>query len=281
MGIVRLVGAVDTMREKILTQITRGQELESLPKAAIVEVEKFKDEFFSWNEFTSTLLKNGFDVTGTMTLEPANEFGASDIEIFDIKFGTPKTAEYTKAAISKVIKEKLRVLRSIDQRLEIWAGSGSPTIKQDAGEAIFLVHGRDHESREAVRGFLERCTSRHVIVLDEEAGKGADILGKLLDHAQKASFAVILLTGDDRGCLAGESDLHPRARQNVILELGLFLGLLGRDKLTVLHEENVEIPGDYLGVSYVPLDSNKGWQIGLVRELRAAGINASLDALLG
>ncbi len=281
MGNVRLIGTVDAMREKISKQITRGKELEDLPKGTVTEVEEFKDEFFTWNEFTSTLLKNGFEATGTMTLEPANEFGAPDINIFDIKFGTPKTAEYTKAAIGSVVKEKLRVLHSIDRRLEVWAEVTSSVIKQDAGDAIFLVHGRDHEWRETVRGFLERVTSRRVIVLDEEAGKGADILGKLLEHAQKASFAVILLTGDDRGGLSDEGGLRPRARQNVILELGLFLGLLGREKLTVLHEENVEIPSDYLGVSYVPLDENKGWQIGLVRELRAAGINASLDALLG
>ncbi|MEV0472287.1 TIR domain-containing protein [Streptomyces prunicolor] len=281
MGNVRLIGTVDAMRKKIAKQITRGQELESLPKETVTEIEKFKDEFFNWNEFTSTLLKNCFAATGAMTLEPANEFNAPDINIFDIQFGAAKTAEYTKAAISSVVKEKVRVLRSIDQRLEVWAEAEAPIIKQDAGDAIFLVHGRDHESRETVRGFLERCTSRRVIVLDEEAGKGADILGKLLEHAQKAAFAVILLTGDDCGGLAGESELRPRARQNVILELGLFLGLLGRDKLTVLHEEEVEIPSDYLGVSYVPLDPNKGWQIGLVRELRAAGINASLDSLLG
>lgn len=112
------------------------------------------------------------------------------------------------------------------------------------------------------------------------AGQGADILGKLLEHAQKAAYAVVLLTGDDEGGLMGGGSLQRRARQNVILELGLFLGLLGRNKVAALHEPGVEIPSDYLGVTYVPLDPNKAWRMGLVSELRAAGIEASLDKLL-
>jgi predicted nucleotide-binding protein len=100
-------------------------------------------------------------------------------------------------------------------------------------------------------------------VLDEEPGRGADILGKLLANAQKAAYAVVLLTGDDEGRVIGAPDLQRRARQNVILELGLFIGLLGRDKVIALYEPGVEIPSDHLGVTYVELDPNKAWRIDL------------------
>jgi predicted nucleotide-binding protein len=117
-------------------------------------------------------------------------------------------------------------------------------------------------------------------VLDEKPGGSADILGKLIANAQKAAYAVVLLTGDDEGRIAGSSEWKPRARQNVVLELGLFIGLLGRDKVMALYEPGVEIPSDFLGVTYVELDKNKAWRIGLVSELRNAGIDASLDATL-
>lgn len=42
----------------------------------------------------------------------------------------------------------------------------------------------------------------------------------------------------------------------------------------------VDLHGDFLGVAYVALGDGKGWQIDLARELRSAGISASLDALL-
>lgn len=82
---------------------------------------------------------------------------------------------------------------------------------------------------------------------------------------------MILLTGDDRGGL-GEVDsasYRPRARQNVVLELGYFLGRLGRRHVCVLHEPGVEIPSDYDGVVYVPLDPGGAWQLRLAKEMKA------------
>jgi predicted nucleotide-binding protein len=280
MANVRLIGSIDAMAQKIHTQIEKGKEIQASPKDAPDEIEAFQARFFSWSEYTSTLLDNSFDVKGAMTLSPQSEFSASDIDIFDIKMGAPKTAQYVSAAITSNLSKKLRVLESIRGRLEIWHEAAPPAPLQASGEAIFLVHGHDHESREYVRNFLLRCSSREVIVLDEAPGGGADILGKLLANAQKAAYAVVLLTGDDEGRVAESSDWQPRARQNVILELGLFIGLLGRDRVTALYEPGVEIPSDYLGVTYVELDKHRAWRIGLVGELRNAGIEASLDKTL-
>ncbi len=280
MGNVRLIVSLDMMTKKIGTQLEKGYEIQALPKQMADEVEVFQAKFFSWSEYTSTLLESSFEVKGAMTLSPRNEFGASDIDIFDIKMGNVATAQYVSAAITSNLTKKLRVLESIRARLEIWHETPVPAQLQASGDAIFLVHGHDHESRESVRTFLLRCSSREVIVLDEKPGGGADILGKLLANAQKAAYAVVLLTGDDEGRVAGSSDWQRRARQNVVLELGLFIGLLGRHKVMALYEPGVEIPSDYLGVTYVELDKNKAWRIGLVSELRNAGIDASLDATL-
>jgi len=233
MANVRLIVGVDVMTKKIDAQLEKGNEIQSLPKETVDEIEEFQAKFFSWSEYTSTLLENSFDVKGAMTLSPQNEFGASDIDILDIKMGAPKTAQYVSATITSNLTKKLRVLESIRGRLEIWHEAPLPAQLQVSGDAIFLVHGHDHESRESVRNFLLRCSSRDVIVLDEKPGGGADILGKLLANAQKAAYAVVLLTGDDEGRVAGSSDWRSRARQNVILELGLFIGLLGQGQFKI------------------------------------------------
>ena len=91
------------------------------------------------------------------------------------------------------------------------------------------------------------------------------------DYAD-VEFAVVLLTPDDVGALREKKpELHPRARQNVILELGFFIGRLGRERVCVLKKDVVEAPSDYEGVAYTDLDDGGGWKIELVRELKSAG----------
>ena len=84
-------------------------------------------------------------------------------------------------------------------------------------------------------------------------------------------FAVILLTPDDVGKARDEQDVNSRARQNVILELGYFVGTLGRANVCALARGNVELPSDFAGVVYEPFDDQGKWRLMLGRELHAAG----------
>jgi len=74
--------------------------------------------------------------------------------------------------------------------------------------------------------------------------------------------------------------LKPRPRQNVILELGFFLGKLGRRAVVVLYvpEPNFDMPSDCSGVLYIQY--NSGWKNKLAQELKDYGFNLNLDALL-
>ena len=60
-------------------------------------------------------------------------------------------------------------------------------------------------------------------------------------------------------------------RQNVLLELGYFIGRLGRDRVCALKRGNVEIPSDFAGVVWQAFDDGNGWKQALGRELQAAG----------
>lgn len=73
--------------------------------------------------------------------------------------------------------------------------------------------------------------------------------------------------------------MRPRARQNVVLELGFFAGHLGRSRITVLYEPGVELPSDWLGVLYVPIDDGGGWRYRLLTELRSAGLSYDLNSV--
>lgn len=82
-------------------------------------------------------------------------------------------------------------------------------------------------------------------------------------------FAIVLLTPDDEGCVKGGTPI-PRARQNVLLELGYFIGKLGRARVCTLKVGDPEIPSDWRGVIDEPFDAGGGWKQTLARELEAA-----------
>ena len=115
------------------------------------------------------------------------------------------------------------------------------------------------------------------MILQEQPDEGQTIIEKFEQHA-KCDFAVALFTPDDHAGLAG-GDLRPRARQNVVFELGYFIGKLGRDRVRVLVKEAREIPTDYSGVLYITLDEAEGWKLALGRELRDAGFEIETDRI--
>jgi predicted nucleotide-binding protein len=151
---------------------------------------------------------------------------------------------------------------------------------EPTGHRIFLVHGHDEAVIQTVARFLERL-DQEVIILREQPNSGRTIIEKFEDYAD-VGFAVVILTGDDRGGTkdAKADDQKPRARQNVILELGYFLGRLGRDRVCVLYQEGVEIPSDYSGVLYTPLDKAGAWRLDLAKELKAAGLSVDMNKAL-
>ncbi|HGE71730.1 TPA: nucleotide-binding protein [Candidatus Poribacteria bacterium] len=147
---------------------------------------------------------------------------------------------------------------------------------------IFLVHGHDDAMKQAVARTLEKI-GLEPIILHEKPSEGRTIIEKFTDYSE-VSFAVVLLSPDD---IAYPKDRSPkdamlRARQNVIFELGFFIGKLGRNRVLVLYqeEENFEMPSDYSGVLYTPYDSSGRWQFDLIKELKACGYDVDANKLL-
>ena len=99
------------------------------------------------------------------------------------------------------------------------------------------------------------------------------------------SYAIVLLSADDLGRNKNDADdqLRLRARQNVIFELGYFIGKLGRDRVISLFEDKAsfEIPSDYSGIVYIPYSTNsQDWKLKLSHELAQAGYKIDLNKLL-
>jgi predicted nucleotide-binding protein len=150
---------------------------------------------------------------------------------------------------------------------------------------IFVVHGRDDVARLEVVNFLKTVRLLPV-VLREQPGSGRTIIEKFEDYSN-VSYAVVIMTPDDVGGLQGEKSsrvkLKSRARQNVILELGFFLGALGGDRVAVLSKqskEEIEVPSDYNGVQYHLMDPAGNWRFDLAREMEAVDIRVDLNKIV-
>jgi predicted nucleotide-binding protein len=140
---------------------------------------------------------------------------------------------------------------------------------------IFLVHGHDEGMKHSVARFI-KDVGLVPIILSEQPNKGATIIEKF---ERNSDVAVVLLSGDDVGGKTA-SDLKGRARQNVIMELGYFMGRLSRSRVCALKKDEVEIPSDILGVAWVAFDVNDGWKIALASELKAAGYTIDLNKVV-
>jgi predicted nucleotide-binding protein len=152
------------------------------------------------------------------------------------------------------------------------AQSNTPTGK------IFIVHGHDNEVKESVARFLEK-NGLVPVILHEQPNLGKTIIEKFETHSD-VGFAIVLLTADDRGALVNGSELSPRARQNVVFEMGYFIGKIGRSRVAALYKSDLELPSDINGIIYIKIDDAGAWKILLSKELKASGYGIDLNCCM-
>ena len=132
---------------------------------------------------------------------------------------------------------------------------------------VFIVHGHDEAAKQSMARFLEQL-KLEPIILHEQPNLGRTIIEKIEDHSD-VGFAIVLLTPDDEAVTPNGNER--RARQNVILELGYFIGHLGRGRVAALKKGDIELPSDIIGVVYTDFDDRGAWRYDLAKELRGAG----------
>lgn len=145
------------------------------------------------------------------------------------------------------------------------------------GRNVFIVHGHDN-IKDTVKLFVKE-RDLEPIVLEDQPNAGKTIIEKF-EHYGNVDFVVVIVTPDDIGKLETEpsDEMTFRARQNVIFELGYFIGKYSRLKVAILldkskQDEPIELPSDIAGLAYIPMGDNKDWQIALVREMRTSGLH--------
>ncbi|HHF2997933.1 TPA: TIR domain-containing protein [Vibrio diabolicus] len=153
--------------------------------------------------------------------------------------------------------------------------SSTPPMKKK----VFIVHGHDELTKEKVARFISQV-GLDPIILHEQVSRSQTIIEKIERYADQVCFAIVLYTPCDRGAKASERTPMFRARQNVVFEHGYFIAKLGRNKVTAIVKGNIELPNDFSGVVYVPFDESEAWKLSLAREMKGAGCEIDLAALV-
>lgn len=216
-----------------------------------------------------------------------NTFGKDSGQLKEFEQAEPWVPFYTPASYNHKAAEKRnrenfsKLLESFINDIEKYGFKGIDKLNSPVpianSKKVFIVHGHNDVNKKAA-ALLVNQLELEPIILDEQANKGRTIIEKFEEHSDVA-FAIVLLTADDEGKACNEATLNPRARQNVIFELGFFVGKLGRERVCTLYEEGVEIPSDFTGVVYVLLDKHCAWKTELAKEMQAAGLPVDLNKL--
>ena len=164
---------------------------------------------------------------------------------------------------------------------------GAPDHKEETNaptteRRVFVVHGHDTAARDNLELILRRVQVKPII-LQNIPGVGETLIEKL-ESLTDADFACVLLTPDDIGTAkATPKDLRPRARQNVVLELGMVLSRLGRHRVAILVKgDELEKPSDIDGLIYIPFTNEVGEAANtLGAALASAGFQIDVRDLLG
>lgn len=252
--------------------------LDAIPELKQLPRRTSSPEFTKWHRNTRVAIVNTFSED------------SRHMQDFDAIHYSPMWAPSSESAKHDIyvggLDSAAAVLESmIEEIKEYWEEEQqtppSPAVRENERtntKEVFVIHGRNNEAKETVARFLTKLELTPVI-LHEQPNQGQTIIEKFEQNA-RVGFAVALLTPDDVGALEGEeNNLKPRARQNVVFELGYFLGRLGRERVCALTKGNVEIPSDYDGVVYISLDDG-GWKMNLIRELKNTGFEVDANRAL-
>lgn len=186
--------------------------------------------------------------------------------------GTPREEFADKCARSLQATKRIfeEYLREQDGEL-----GNALTTDKELYDKVFIVHGHDGELKAEVQILLQKQKIEGII-LSEQANGGKTIIEKFEEYSSVGA-AIVLMTADDEGRKKGAADSKFRARQNVIFEAGYFMGKLGRDKVILIADPNIEIPSDLQGVVY---SDRSNWRMEVLAELKKIGYEVDANLLL-
>lgn len=219
--------------------------------------------------FLSLIEEYSLDLT-----EPQDYLTKDDIDFFISFTIFIENYKSKKSTYEKHFELKLKTNLSKNNKLYNLENSGKSKVQQ----SVFIVHGKNDSMKQSVARLLE-TQDLNPIILHEQPNLGNTIIEKFEKHSD-VSAAIVLLSADDELTLH-ESQKIFRARQNVIFEMGFFIGRIGRKNVIAILQTDkiVEKPTDYDGVVYIEFDKHESWKMKVIKELKELNFNVDMNKL--
>lgn len=247
----------------------------------IMLLTKFKDELSAYSNFSEINYETKFVSLFERIFGKNNQFthkakhiasGIGVKGVADVAYGSITDEQFNHNkhdAFLSLLDEAISFKKIETLLTEEASNKSSETVMNNK---VFIVHGHNEALKYQLADWLRKIEIEPII-LHEQANMGiTSILGKI-ERYSGVDCAIVLFTSDDIGGLKGDVDnLKPRARQNVVFEAGLFLGLLGDKKVIMLCEKDLELPGDLGGCIYIEADGYGGWKEKIRAEFNAIGV---------
>lgn len=270
--------SIDEFKQVLAERIKLGEEILNREIETQQEFVENREQYNLWDDFNSEYLKQSFNNEFN---EYRDKYNKCAMLVGFAK--RPQTPNIKLINFKESVKVKVANLKRLLAKADLIKCSveSSPEVTIEAQELsnnIFIVHGHDERVKLDAARTIEKL-GLNPVILSEQPNQGQTIIEKFELYSD-VGFAVILLTGDDLGKVKTDEEDKYRARQNVILEMGYFIGKLGRSKVFPLYEEGVELPSDLHGVLYIPLDSTGSWKFTLAKELNASGYEVNVKNIL-
>ena len=235
------------------------------------------NDYSAWKLIALNYLQRTFgkESSNVSSIMDVGEYGA-----FPMNADETWWSNHYATSLQTQIKQLEGLIELLETDLQLDTSREIQSEKIISGEKIFLVHGYNDKALHETARYLEKL-ELDIIILRDQPNQGRTIIEKFIDYSN-VGFAVILLTDDDRGGLKNTAyeEQKLRARQNVIFELGFFIGKLGRNRVCALYIPDVEIPSDYGGVLFIEFDETGGWRLNLAKEIKASGIPVDMNLAL-
>lgn len=240
------------------------EDLKTIVQACGFTVDEVRDQEHSHQIRTKQgAIINWFPSTGTVSLQGSPEAKQRFSDAWAAYSGLPRTPVVGEAVPAPV----------------------HPSNPNTASKKVFVVHGHDIVAREQLELVLHKL-GLNPFVLANSGGGGLTIIEALEKEigpsTSQARFGIVLMTPDDVGYakIDGPDKAGPRARQNVVLELGMLISAIGRPNIAILKKGHLEEPSDAKGVLYIPFNDHVRETVPkLTNRLREAGFVLNPDAI--
>ncbi len=269
----------EDFKQQVQERIEKGKKLNDSTISSIEQLETNEKSYKKWDDYNKELLSSSFTVVSNKYLQEYSGAGRHTIGVDKVRSGVNiNSRQFREWKIKEYLKVKILSLESIFELIDLIPTQIINTENEFKNNSmksknVFIIHGHNEEMKKNVQLMLERI-GLNAIVLHERPDKGRTIIDKLIEEGAEAKYAIALLSPDDQ-----HTDGSGHARQNVVLEIGYFLGKLGRNNVRLLKKGNTTIPSDLQGILYDDYDTKGGWKVKLAKEMKSVGLEIDNEKL--